>query len=156
MTVSTMVYGRCLFFKWDFKISTLLVKCKSASISWVEVYTDEHTYTYRQDTMGLPPSWPPVADNMIFFDWWQIRFLAIGNWHEVCLKEAMYVCVALGSSNRASTAARLVENGLSHWQDCILHNENCLPLPFPEPLSKPVTMAWFSPLQELWQYLLLY
>lgn len=31
----------------NFKISTLLVKCKSASISWVEVYADEHTHTDR-------------------------------------------------------------------------------------------------------------
>lgn len=46
-----------------------------------------------------------------------------------------------GVNKKVTVAARIVENGLSHLQDCILHSENCLPLPFPEPLSKPVSVG---------------
>lgn len=53
-----------------------------------------------------------------------------------------FVCRGWGSIEMpVFTAARIVENGLSHPQDCILHSENCLPLPFPGPLSKPITMG---------------
>lgn len=56
-----------------------------------------------------------------------------------------------GVNRSVSTAARIVESGLSHRQDCIFHSENCLLLLFPEPLSKPVTMGQFSPLQGIWE-----
>lgn len=58
-----------------------------------------------------------------------------------------FVC-RVGVNRNVSTAARIVESGLSHRQDCIFHYENCLLLLFPGPLSKPVTMGQFSPIWE--------
>lgn len=71
---------------------------------------------------------------------------------EISLRtERRKTCGALcaGVNKNIPTASRMVENGLSHPQDCILPSENCLPLPFPEPLSKPIPMGWFSPLQGI-------
>lgn len=71
--------------------------------------------------------------------------------------------VCRGFKKNVSTAARIVEGGLSHGQGCVLHSGNCLLLLFPEPLSEPVTMGQFSPLgiwesacfrAETWQHLL--
>lgn len=64
-----------------------------------------------------------------------------------------FVCRRVNKN--AFAAARIVESGLSHQQDCILYSENCQLLLFPEPLSKPITMGQFTSLQGIWESVLL-